>query len=666
MYNQKKIFGIMFFVMFAILVSVTVHAQEAYDEHSLLVEYQTTSSVGLFSAEKKGLITDLGRMEFLYEQTNAAEAEGVRLQSAETDSAWYLLRLNDGVNVEDARKQLRELPGVTDVNYNYYVTLFDMNEPVRQAYAPEVQPWSINQCGVAEARTYLEKNGWNGGGRRDVVVAVIDSGIDYVIDKAGNYLFHPDLADNVWTNIDEIPNNGIDDDGNGYIDDVYGWNFGDEDNDISDVASNSHGTHCAGVVAAAQNGFGTCGVAYNAQVMPIRVMGWNDSEQAYVIELSSLIKGIEYACKNGADVVSMSMGVGASASLAGELKTEITSLRKVIGKYPNVIFVAAAGNQSTWGENQSQVRHGYPNEGIAGVYSGGCIVTYPAAFTSVVGVMSSDETPDANGDWLSTFSRWDSIPNNNIEYEIMAPGKDIYSTIKNGSYGYLSGTSMSAPYVSGCYALLLTKYKGRRDFNTNSVKKQLLNNCVSVQGLTTEKGVFSFPLVDIEKALKARKEIMLKVDTQVIEKTDEMPVLQTSIGAEGNIQEQPDFTYQYEKQMKHRQEDGTCVYEYQSVEKPTNVGTYRVTVTADNLYYYGKTSSLIRVAPPAGDFDGDGVITKDDIRKFHEYKRKYASNRTYTPEADVNHDGKIDAKDLSMLYWYLDNSDLQTNESGKE
>jgi len=236
-------------------------------------------------------------------------------------------------------------------------------------------------------------------GSRDIVVAVLDSGIDYT---------HIDLADNIWTNEKEIPGNGIDDDGNGYVDDVHGWNFQGKNN--TPVDENGHGTHCAGIIGAVgNNNIGVTGVNWHVRIMPLRFM--NNTGNGYI---SDAVSAILYANQMGADVISCSWS-GTEYSQA--LKDAITASPAVV--------VCAAGN-------------GASNDDLDQVF--------PATFSSsnMITVAASD-----SNDKLASFSNYGLSSVN-----IAAPGVEIASTYPGNRYAYMSGTSMATPYVAGVAALL--------------------------------------------------------------------------------------------------------------------------------------------------------------------------------------------------------------------
>ena len=259
------------------------------------------------------------------------------------------------------------------------------------------------------------------------VIAILDTGID---------IEHPDLKDNIWTNEAEL--NGAeeeDDDANGFADDLHGWDFVNQTARIGDW--NGHGTHCAGIAAAVgKNGIGITGANPDALIMPVTVMQSDGTG-----DVATIIKGIDYAAANGADVISMSFG-GYNYSLAEE-----QALAKA---YSTAVLVAAAGN-----DGKCIYAHDCPiNKKNA--YQNG--PAFPAAFTFVLGVEAS-----AEGGGLASFSNFDEDgpvlsqydEGRLYNYELRAPGRAIMSTYPGGKYKKLNGTSMACPFVAGGISRLL-------------------------------------------------------------------------------------------------------------------------------------------------------------------------------------------------------------------
>lgn len=275
--------------------------------------------------------------------------------------------------------------------------------------------WSLDLVNAPEAWA----QGYTGQG---ITVAVIDDGVDYT---------HPDLAANIWVNADEIAGNGLDDDGNGFIDDIRGWDFLENDNQpfdsgsISAERSSGHGTHVAGAIAAANNGIGTTGVAYNAKILPIRALSpLTDSDDPRLD--TNVANGIYYAINNGARVINMSLGNYLGDPLMTQTKAALQA-----AKQAGVVVVVAAGNaRQSYGAVFPDEPALYANEGLA----------IAVGALDINRRMLIDSNPAG-----TTFS--------NV---VVAPGGDVYSTILNGEYGYLSGTSMSAPHVAGIVALMLS------------------------------------------------------------------------------------------------------------------------------------------------------------------------------------------------------------------
>jgi subtilisin family serine protease len=239
-------------------------------------------------------------------------------------------------------------------------------------------------------------------GSKNVVVAVIDTGVQYT---------HPDLSANIAVNSGETPNNGVDDDRNGYTDDYYGYDF--INNDGNPMDDHYHGTHCAGTVGAkGNNGVGVAGVAWNVSILPVKVLDGYGSGT-----LASVAAGINYATARGAKILSMSLGGGSSSTT---LENAISAARQ-----SGVMIVAAAGNS---GLNTDY----YPS--------------YPASSPqdNVVAVAATDSS--------DTKASWSNYGPASVD--VAAPGVSIYSTLLGNSYDYLSGTSMATPHVAGMVAVL--------------------------------------------------------------------------------------------------------------------------------------------------------------------------------------------------------------------
>ena len=263
------------------------------------------------------------------------------------------------------------------------------------------------------------------------VVAVIDTGVDYN---------HEDLQDNIWTNSAEVSGTtGADDDNNGYVDDVHGINLIDPNETPMD--DHGHGTHVAGIIAMENNNVGGVGIAYKSKIMPIKAGGSDGTFYS-----SDIAKGIEYAYKNGADVINMSFGSYAHSALIENALQDA---------FNSCVLVAAAGNDRM---PTADCPYNLPSANM-----------YPAAYSYVIGVMAYDENNK-----FASFSNWDYLPNANAEYEVVAPGVNIYSTLPNGRYATWNGTSMAAPMVSAEAAILRRSLKDKSTYSSRYIMGQLV------------------------------------------------------------------------------------------------------------------------------------------------------------------------------------------------
>lgn len=367
-----------------------------------------------------------------------AGVSGLERLFAAEDGCWFLASLADGTLPSQALESLRELEDVVTAEYNYIYQSEDQDQyqetdlsaAVNGKYLLDRNPmlanqWALYRCGIQQSWEWLQENGKHPGGDASIVVAVIDTGVDFT---------HGDLRDNMWVNEKETAGDGRDNDGNGYVDDYYGVDIvAGRGNGMDD---HGHGTHVAGVIAAVNNLQGTVGVAFNTKIMSVKA----GMSSGYFTQ-DAIAKAILYAYENGADVINMSFG-GTASSIAVQ-----DALAKA---YTRCVLVASAGNE------------GAPNEGLFAVPN------YPAAYPYVLGVMSVDKDGVE-----SAFSNYDAAAFNGVEYEVYAPGEDIVSTIPGDRYATWSGTSMAAPLVSGMAALLRSYYTDLSMYPTKFIYGQL-------------------------------------------------------------------------------------------------------------------------------------------------------------------------------------------------
>jgi subtilisin family serine protease len=276
-------------------------------------------------------------------------------------------------------------------------------------------------------------------GSRDIVVAVIDTGAD---------IGHEDLKANVWTNPGETgldkngrdkATNGVDDDGNGFVDDVHGWNFVSNNGDLTD--NHGHGTHIAGIIGAeAGNNKGIAGISPQVSLM---ILKYFDPKVASTDNLKNTVNAIRYAVKNGAKIINYS---GGGTEYSQDERDAIEEARK-----NGILFVAAAGN-----EHSNSDQHKY----------------FPADYglSNIISVTAIDPSTEV-------------LPSSNYGTEtvdIAAPGQNILSTLPNGSYGYMTGTSQATAFVTGAAVLVMSHH---RSFSAEEVKKYILATGDSQQSL---------------------------------------------------------------------------------------------------------------------------------------------------------------------------------------
>jgi serine protease len=358
------------------------------------------------SLQSGSVVQDLGAKVL-----DSFETAGDILQSDDGD--FLHLKLPADLSVTDAIKQLAEDDRVEFAVPNH---IYEMPRPVNATKPDDVgfdrlyglhnegqtggtpdadidapQAWAV-QRGLTQA-----ENG--------PVIAVIDTGVDYQ---------HPDLRDNMWRNPGEIPGDGIDNDRNGVVDDVFGYNAFDDTGDPMD--RQSHGTHVAGTIGArGNNGSGVVGVNQKANLMAVKI--FNDQGRT---NAAAIIRGIQYADKMGARIANNSWGGGAPNRGIYEAFAESDALH-----------IVAAGNDG----KDNDVRGSYP-------------ANYD--LPNIISVAATD-----HNDELAGFSNYGET-----QVDLAAPGVDIISTVPGGRYSSMSGTSMASPHVAGAAGLVASEYPG--------------------------------------------------------------------------------------------------------------------------------------------------------------------------------------------------------------
>jgi len=364
------------------------------------------------------------------------------------------VRLSAGMDVEGMRRWYQRQPNVEYAEPNYIVhksaapndTHFELQWGLRNTGQRVNGTFGLAGADIRASAAWDRHTG-NG----SVVVAVVDSGIDYN---------HPDLAANVWANPGEIQGDGIDNDANGKIDDVRGWNFANNNADpLDDDEEGGHGSHVAGIIGAVgNNANGVSGVNWNVKLMPLKVLSADG-----VGDLANIVAAIDYAIAKGAAVINASYAFDCGVAPS---QSERDALNRA--RLAGILLTLPAGNE------------GCDNDKTP---------TYPAshALNNILSVGASDQF-----DVRAVFAR-PSFLGSSSNYgahsvHLFAPGKNIYGTLRSADYGFESGTSMSAPHVAGAAALLKSYRPALSMFEVREILLKTAQAKTALAGLAVTGG----------------------------------------------------------------------------------------------------------------------------------------------------------------------------------
>lgn len=543
MKNYKYIIGIAFWLMGSITMSAQVSnnnedevnkvdtrfALQDFVPGQVLVKFKDENRVTIRRAAGKFASTNLDKVTEVLQKYGVGEMEQLlpneksnrqlrRTKAYNGDviqerdlSQLYCVKLSEEHQHETMQivEELKMLDEVefTEPNYRAYMMVDTHIADDYSGNPMESQQWCLDAYGVKEL--------WNKPiiNKERPVIAILDTGVD---------LTHPDLKDNLWTNnIEAYGTKDNDNDGNGFNNDVNGWDFVNNSPNVKDF--NMHGTHVAGIAAAANNGIGIIGANPQALIMPITVLQSDGTG-----DIATIIKGIDYAVNNGASVLNMSLGTYVN-SLA---------LRQALeSAYQHAVLVAAAGNDGKCiNRYHWNVLHFDPEP-----YSQPC---FPAAYSFVLGVQATEK-----GGHVATFSNYDDDgalfsgestfwDPDGFNYELKAPGKKMLSTIPGGGYKELSGTSMAAPMVAGAISAL----KMVKQYDTQEI---LWGDLLHTDNIAQAYSLNTRPAeLDLQKIiLRERKELTEMEDedyggdneVDAGETVSVYPVIRSTFGVANNI-----------------------------------------------------------------------------------------------------------------------------------
>ena len=386
----------------------------------ILVQYSSGTNVQLRAQSRYNLNVQLKDEILSAERLNMG------------DGAMELIKLPSGMSNQKALDWFSRQPGVVFAEPNYHVTASAVSN---DTYYTNGQLWgmegsdsptSVGPAGTTNVYGINAEAAWNDGqtGSKSIFVGIVDTGVQ---------ITHPDLVDNIWTNpYDAV--DGIDNDGNGFVDDIHGWDFVNNDNSVYDSVNDDHGTHVAGTIGGkGGNGAGVAGVNWNVTMISTKFLGTNGGTTADAVRAIDYITDLK--TRHGMDVVATNNSWGGGGYSAA-LHSAIIRAAKA-----DILTIIAAGNDAS---NNDSVAS-YPSNTSTLV---GTTTTTAASYEGVIAVASLDSSGA-----MSSFSNYGKTT-----VDIAAPGAGIMSSVPSNTYASYSGTSMATPHVTGSVALLASKY----------------------------------------------------------------------------------------------------------------------------------------------------------------------------------------------------------------
>lgn len=443
----------------------------AWADGEILVQFAASASVAE-KAQARGLV-----------QGRAVEALQTKAMGQNGVGALERVALGRGVGIQQAIQQLQNRPGVVFAEPNWKLSTSAIsNDPL---YTTSGQLWGMygddsptasGPAGTTNQFGSQAEKAWDAGftGSKSVVVGIVDEGID---------INHPDLKNNIWVNPFDTAGDGIDNDGNGFVDDVNGWDFVNNDNTVYDGGTgDNHGTHVAGTIGGVGgNGVGVAGVSWNVTMISTKFLGPNGGYTSDAVRALDYLTDLK--TRHGVNVVASSNSWG-GGGYSSALHSAI-----IRGAKAGILFVGAAGNNAT----NNDVTANYPSN-----YSTlqGTSTTTAASYEAVIAVAALTSTGG-----LASYSNYGATT-----VDIAAPGSGINSTLPGNTYGSYSGTSMATPHVTGAVALYAAAYPNATAAQARQAILGSARPTASLSGLTATGG-----RLDVAAALNAAPPVGISI-----------------------------------------------------------------------------------------------------------------------------------------------------------